>query len=88
MKVLLDERKIREGVARLAREIESHYRDAPLTIIGVMAGSIVLLADLIRQVNSPVRIGTIQARSYRDAYRNLPYVAALDAAELAGEAHA
>ncbi len=65
MKVLLSEHELRDGVTRLAAEINEHYSDRALTIVGVLTGSIVLVADLIRQVTIPLRVGVIQARSYR-----------------------
>ncbi|HEX3869566.1 MAG TPA: hypoxanthine phosphoribosyltransferase [Pirellulales bacterium] len=65
MKVLLSEAELREGVTRLAREINESYHDRALTIVGVLTGSIVLVADLIRQVTIPLRVGVLQARSYR-----------------------
>ncbi|HEX4130134.1 MAG TPA: hypoxanthine phosphoribosyltransferase [Pirellulales bacterium] len=65
MKTLLTEQQLRDGVARMAAEINEHYRDRRLTIVGVMTGSIVLVADLIRLLNMPLRVGVVQARSYR-----------------------
>ena len=65
MRVLIDESAVRHGVERLAREIVSDYEPRPLTILGVMTGSLVLLADLIRQLDFPIRVGVIQASSYR-----------------------
>lgn len=67
MKTLLSEAQIRAGVARLAGEIADYYAGRPLTIVGVMTGSIVLLADLIRRLDIPLRVGLVQARSYRGA---------------------
>lgn len=67
MKQLLSEAQIRDGIERLAGEISRHYAGRPLTIIGVMTGSIVLLADLIRRLDLPLRVGLVQARSYRGA---------------------
>ena len=67
MKQLLSEQQIREGVATLAAEISRFYAHRPLTIIGVLTGSIVFVADLIRRVDLPLRVGVIQARSYRGA---------------------
>jgi hypoxanthine phosphoribosyltransferase len=65
---LLSEVQIREGVARLAAEIEGFYGPGrKLTIVGVMTGSVVLLADLIRRLPRPLRVGLVQARSYRGA---------------------
>ena len=65
MRRLIDEAEIREAVIQLGRQISSDYRNRPLTILGVLTGSIVLLADLIRRVDLPLRVGLIQARSYR-----------------------
>ncbi|MCA9270097.1 MAG: hypoxanthine phosphoribosyltransferase [Planctomycetales bacterium] len=67
MKILLSETDLRDGVARLATEINAHYGDRPLTIIGVLTGSVVLLADLIRLLEMPLRVGVVQARSYHGA---------------------
>lgn len=65
MKTLLNEDRLREGVDDLAREITERYGDQPLTIVAVMTGSLVLLADLIRRLKMPVRVSLIQASSYR-----------------------
>lgn len=65
MKVLLNSQQVNDGVARMAREITDHYGAEPLTILGIMTGSVVLLADLIRQLAMPLRVGVVQASSYR-----------------------
>jgi hypoxanthine phosphoribosyltransferase len=65
MKKLLSEAEVRAGVERMAREVAACYEGRPLTIVGVMTGSIVLLADLIRLLDLPLRVGVLQARSYR-----------------------
>ncbi|MCG8585115.1 MAG: hypoxanthine phosphoribosyltransferase [Pirellulales bacterium] len=67
MKTLLNEEQIRRGVTELASEIESYYGDKSLTIVGILTGSLVLLADLIRLLQLPLRLGLIQAHSYRGA---------------------
>lgn len=65
MRELVSEPEIRLAVQRLAKEIQATYGSSPLTIVGVMTGSIVLLADLIRQLSLPLRVGVVQASSYR-----------------------
>lgn len=65
VKTLLSEQQLRDGVGRMAREISEYYQDRSLTIIGVLTGSVVLLADLIRLLNMPLSVGVVQARSYR-----------------------
>ncbi len=65
VKVLLSQDDLVGGIDRLAAEITERYRDLPLTVVGVLTGSIVLLADLIRVIDMPMRLGVLQARSYR-----------------------
>ena len=65
MKIVLDENQLRDGVVRLATRIVKEYQDKSLTIVGVLTGSVVLLADLIRLVDLPMRVGVVQASSYR-----------------------
>ena len=67
MKTILSEQQLRDGVARMSRDINHAYADRPLTIVGILTGSVVLLADLIRQLQMPLRVGVISARSYEGA---------------------
>src|SRR4051794_34496314 len=64
---LIDAPEIQQRVAELGRQIEADYRGRPLTIVAVLTGSLMMLADLIRQVGIPHRIALIQASSYRGA---------------------
>lgn len=65
MKVLIDQEQINARVVSLGRELANEYQDKPLTIIGILAGSLVLLADLIRAIDVPHQVGLLQASSYR-----------------------
>ena len=65
MKTLISEEEVSAGVQRLATAINGHYNDQSLTIVGVLTGSVVLLADMIRQMTMPLRVGVVQASSYR-----------------------
>jgi hypoxanthine phosphoribosyltransferase len=67
MEILIPAERIQVRVAELARQIAADYRDKPVTIIGVLTGSLIFLADLVRQLELPLRIGLIQASSYRGA---------------------
>ena len=69
MKVLLNKEELHQGVARMAGQIANCYRDQQLTIIGVLTGSVVLMADLIRLIDLPMRVGVLQASSYRGTTR-------------------
>jgi len=65
LKTLLTSEQLREGVVRLAERLSANYDKRPLTIVGVLTGSVVLLADLIRLLEMPLRVGVLQASSYR-----------------------
>lgn len=67
MKPLLSSAEIAAGVGRLAGDINRHYGQRPVTIVGVLTGCVVLLADLIRLLEMPLRVGVVQANSYRGA---------------------
>src|SRR5262245_48356814 len=65
MEILIPAERIRQRVAELGRQIAADYRDRPVTIVGVLTGSLIFLADLVRQLDVPLRIALIQASSYR-----------------------
>jgi hypoxanthine phosphoribosyltransferase len=66
MRILLTEEQLQEGIRRLAGEIQKHYGERPLTMVGVLIGSVVLLADLVRLLNMPLRLELVQARCDRE----------------------
>lgn len=65
LKTLLSEEQLANGVRRLADDVQQTYGGNPLTVIGVMTGSFILLADLIRILEMPLRVGVVQASSYK-----------------------
>src|SRR3954451_23467920 len=67
MKILLSKEELHDGVTRIADEISACYENRQLTIVGVLTGSVVLMADLIRLIDLPMRVGVLQASSYRGA---------------------
>ena len=62
---LIETRELAARVTHLAAELAETYGDRPLTVLGVMTGSLVLMADLMRQLEMPLKVGVMQARSYR-----------------------
>jgi hypoxanthine phosphoribosyltransferase len=69
MRVLVSATEIQASIDRLAAEIRHREGTRPLTVIAVMTGSIIFLADLIRKLDMPLRVGVIQARSYAGTER-------------------
>ena len=64
VKVLLSEDELRDGVKRMADEINAQLENKTLTVIAVMTGSLVLVADLIRYLSMPVQLGALLASTY------------------------
>jgi len=65
MKILITAEQIEHRVAEIARRIRADHGEKSLTIVGVLTGCLIFLADLVRQLDLPVRIALIQASSYR-----------------------
>lgn len=67
MQTLITAERIRERVAEVAADIARDAHGRPLTIVGVLTGCLIFLADLVRQLDLPIRIHLVQASSYRGA---------------------
>jgi hypoxanthine phosphoribosyltransferase len=64
LEVKFTEQQIRDTVRRLAREISDAYSGRQLLLVGVLKGSFVFLADLVRELSVPFEVDFIRARSY------------------------
>jgi hypoxanthine phosphoribosyltransferase len=67
VEILLSESAIQARVEELGRQVSEDYQGKPLTIVAVLTGSLILLADLIRRIHLPHRIALVQASSYKGA---------------------
>jgi hypoxanthine phosphoribosyltransferase len=67
VELLISESQIQDRLREMGHEIEGDYRNKPLTIVAVLTGSLIALADLVRQIRIPLRIALVQASSYRGA---------------------
>lgn len=65
MEVLLSQHELAAGIDRLADEVRREFRGQPLTVVGVLTGSIMVVADLIRRLDGPVNVSMVWASSYR-----------------------
>jgi hypoxanthine phosphoribosyltransferase len=63
-KVLLSEEEIKEIVKRLGREITEDYKDKNLLVVSVLKGSVMIMADLLREIKLPCRIDFMSVSSY------------------------
>jgi len=62
--VLFTADQIAERVAQLAAEIRRDLAGRPLTIVGVLRGSIFFLTDLVRELGLDATIELVEAASY------------------------
>ena len=63
VKVLISEEQLQQGISEMASAINARLDNQPLTVICVMTGSIILVADLIRELTMPVKLGSVHASS-------------------------
>jgi hypoxanthine phosphoribosyltransferase len=63
-KVLIPQDKIRQAVAKLAAEIRRDYQGKQPLFIGILKGSFVFMADLIRELGLPVEVDFVKLSSY------------------------
>jgi hypoxanthine phosphoribosyltransferase len=64
-RILLGEQEIRSGIERVATEIAAVYEHDEPTVIAVLKGSVIFVADLIRRLPIPLRLAFVWAESYR-----------------------
>ena len=66
-RVVFTEADIERRVAELGEEIGDHYRDGELLVLGLLKGSFIFLADLVRKIPRPHAVDFLIAASYGDA---------------------
>lgn len=62
--IILSEKQISEIIDRIAGEIENDYKDNPPLFIGLLKGSFIFLADLVRKIKMPAEVDFLAASSY------------------------
>lgn len=63
-RVLHHETTILSRLDEMAREIMRDYRGRPLTVVCILHGGLIFMADLLRRVHLPLQLQTIAASSY------------------------
>jgi len=63
-RVLFDEAMILGRLDEIAAQISKDYRDRELTVIAILNGSLVFLADLMRRIPLPLRWDCLKVASY------------------------
>jgi len=63
-RVLFDEPTILRRLDELAAEISAEYRNRELTVIAILNGSFILMADLLRRIPLPLKLDCLSVASY------------------------
>ena len=63
-RVLLTEEEIQSKVAEMAAQISEDYRDKQLLLVGILKGSMVFMADLMRRLSINAKIDFMSVSSY------------------------
>ena len=63
-KILASEKDIAKKVREIGQSISGYYKDKKLLMVSVLKGSIVFMADLMREINIPVEIDFMAVSSY------------------------
>jgi hypoxanthine phosphoribosyltransferase len=64
---LISAAEIAKRVAELGRQIHDRIPDGPLTVVGVLRGAFVFMADLVRVIPRPMTCDFLGVRSSGDA---------------------
>ena len=68
--ILLTEEQIRRRLDELALEIQSDYADRDLTLVSILTGSTMFVADLLRRLPMQLRLDHIGVSSYHGEKRS------------------
>lgn len=63
-KVLIDENELKAIVKRLGAEITADYLGKDVLLIGILKGSVIFMADLMREIDVPCNIDFMAVSSY------------------------
>jgi hypoxanthine phosphoribosyltransferase len=64
LQLLFSKEEIATQVNRLAAEISRDYHDREILLVGVLKGSFLFIADLIRLISRPVQVDFVRLASY------------------------
>lgn len=66
VEIMYTSEQIQDRVKEIGRQITADYRDKDLVLVGVLKGSAVFMADLMRAIDLPMAIDFMAVASYKD----------------------
>ena len=70
LSTLINEESLQARITELGAQIREEYGDEPITCIGVLKGSFLFMADLVRAIDGPVRCEFLGVSSYQGGTRS------------------
>jgi len=64
MKILFTRERIAEEIKRIGQEISADYPQGNILLVGVLKGSFLFIADLIREITTPSMVDFVRLASY------------------------
>lgn len=64
LEVLYSAQQIEQRVVEIGKQIDADYKDEPLVVVGVLKGSFLFMADLVRAIRKPLRCDFLRVSSY------------------------
>lgn len=65
-KVLFSAEKVAARVAELGKQIHADYHGKDLIVVGILKGSFIFMADLVRAIDLPLQVDFLGLSSYGD----------------------
>lgn len=70
-RILYDEMTIHGRLDEMAARITADYRDRELTVVAILNGSVILMADLLRRIPLPLKLDCLSVASYHGGTKRL-----------------
>lgn len=67
--ILISQKQLSEKVKQLGAEITKDYKNKKLLLVSILKGSVVFLADLMREIKLPLEIDFMCVSSYQKQHR-------------------
>jgi len=69
--VLVTEAQIKRRIKQMGKELREIYGREEFTVISIINGAILFTADLIREIENPIRLDCIRISSYRNETKSI-----------------